>query len=104
MNLHNVSTIMAPNLFSTGKGKRDSPKTQTFQLDAANKCFKVVRLLIHYEKVLGVVPGFLLNQIRPAPSNKGFNVRCFLFCSFSLSLRKNCISKVYKHYFPFFSL
>ncbi|CAD5112662.1 DgyrCDS1881 [Dimorphilus gyrociliatus] len=77
MNLHNVSTIMAPNLFSTGKSKRDSSKPQTFQLHAATKCFKVVRLLIQYEKVWGIVPGFLLNQIRPPPTNKGFNIKKF---------------------------
>lgn len=62
MNLWNVSTIIAPNLFMhkgiTNKMPEGNEKQQAEQ--AAN----VVRMLIHYQDLLWTVPCFLVAQVR----------------------------------------
>ncbi|XP_051887274.1 rho GTPase-activating protein 18-like isoform X2 [Pristis pectinata] len=75
MNLWNVSTIIAPNLFMhkgiSNKMPDGSEKQQ------AEKAANVVRVLIHYQDLLWIVPCFLVAQVRKLNenSNKKYDKR-----------------------------
>ncbi|XP_078411237.1 rho GTPase-activating protein 18 isoform X2 [Cetorhinus maximus] len=75
MNLWNVSTIIAPNLFMhkaiTSKIPDGNEKQQ------AEKAANVVRMLIHYQDLLWTIPCFLVAQVRKLNenSNKKYDKR-----------------------------
>ncbi|XP_043946313.1 rho GTPase-activating protein 40 [Protopterus annectens] len=62
MNLWNVSTIMAPNLFIHKGVSNKIPEGTEKQL--AESAADVVRMLIHYQNQLWIIPSFLMAQIR----------------------------------------
>ncbi|XP_059836696.1 rho GTPase-activating protein 40 isoform X2 [Hypanus sabinus] len=67
MNLWNVSTIIAPNLFMHKGMTNKAPNGNEKQ--HAEKAANVVRLLIHYQDLLWTVPCFLVAQVRKLNEN-----------------------------------
>ncbi|XP_067904493.1 rho GTPase-activating protein 40-like isoform X6 [Heterodontus francisci] len=66
MNLWNVSTIIAPNLFMH---KGIPNKTDGNEKQQAEKAANVVRMLIHYQDLLWTIPYFLVAQVRKLNEN-----------------------------------
>ncbi|XP_072098017.1 rho GTPase-activating protein 18-like isoform X1 [Mobula birostris] len=75
MNLWNVSTIIAPNLFMHKGMTNKAPNGNEKQ--HAEKAANIVRLLIHYQDLLWTVPCFLVAQVRKLNenSNKKYDKR-----------------------------
>ncbi|XP_069740133.1 rho GTPase-activating protein 18-like isoform X3 [Narcine bancroftii] len=67
MNLWNVSTIIAPNLFMHKGISNKLPDGNEKQ--QAEKAANVVRILIHYQDLLWTVPCFLVAQVRKLHEN-----------------------------------
>ncbi|XP_078092776.1 rho GTPase-activating protein 18 isoform X2 [Mustelus asterias] len=75
MNLWNVSTIIAPNLFMHKGIPNKLPDGNEKQ--QAEKAANVVRMLIHYQDLLWTIPCFLVSQVRKLNenSNKKYDKR-----------------------------
>ncbi|XP_048464512.1 rho GTPase-activating protein 18-like [Rhincodon typus] len=75
MNLWNVSTIIAPNLFMHKGIPNKIPDGNEKQ--QAEKAANVVRMLIHYQDLLWTIPCFLVAQVRKLNenSNKKYDKR-----------------------------
>ncbi|KAJ1124215.1 hypothetical protein NDU88_002676 [Pleurodeles waltl] len=67
MNLWNVSTVMAPNLFMHRGMSTKIPEGKEKQL--AEGAADVVRLMIHYQDLLWTVSSFLMAQVRKLNEN-----------------------------------
>ncbi|XP_067856511.1 rho GTPase-activating protein 18-like isoform X2 [Heptranchias perlo] len=67
MNLWNVSTIIAPNLFMHKGNSCKIPDGNEKQ--HAEKAANVVRMLIHYQDLLWIIPCFLVAQVRKLNEN-----------------------------------
>ncbi|XP_078508270.1 rho GTPase-activating protein 40 isoform X3 [Lissotriton helveticus] len=79
MNLWNVSTVIAPNLFMHRGMSNKIPEGKEKQL--AEGAADVVRLMIHYQDLLWTVSSFLVAQVRKLNENSArryqFNDRLF---------------------------
>ncbi|KAK7489373.1 hypothetical protein BaRGS_00019317 [Batillaria attramentaria] len=64
MGLNNISMIMAPNLFLAPSPKGKSKAGDQLELAKAANTLSVVKMLIHYQDVLWVIPSSFLTQIR----------------------------------------
>nr|BAE24877.1 unnamed protein product [Mus musculus] len=59
VNLWNISTVMAPNLFFSRSKHSDCE-----ELLLANTATHIIRLMLKYQKILWKVPSFLITQVR----------------------------------------
>nr|XP_020634940.1 rho GTPase-activating protein 40-like [Pogona vitticeps] len=62
MNLWNVSTVIAPNLFMHKGLPNKIPEGKEKQL--AEGAADIVQMMIHYQDLLWTVPSFLVTQVR----------------------------------------
>ncbi|XP_030067771.1 rho GTPase-activating protein 40 isoform X2 [Microcaecilia unicolor] len=69
MNLWNISTVIAPNLFMHKAVPAKIPEGQEKQL--AEGAADVVRMMIHYQDLLWTVSSFLVAQVRKLNENNG---------------------------------
>nr|XP_033770933.1 rho GTPase-activating protein 40 isoform X2 [Geotrypetes seraphini]XP_033770934.1 rho GTPase-activating protein 40 isoform X2 [Geotrypetes seraphini] len=74
MNLWNISTVMAPNLFMHKAVPTKIPEGQEKQL--AEGAADIVRMMIHYQDLLWTVSSFLVAQVRKLNEN---NTRKYQF-------------------------
>uniref|UniRef100_A0A8D2P1H2 Rho GTPase activating protein 40 n=1 Tax=Zosterops lateralis melanops TaxID=1220523 RepID=A0A8D2P1H2_ZOSLA len=87
MNLWNVSTVMAPNLFMHKGLPNKIPEGKEKQL--AEGAADVVRMMIHYQDLLWTVSSFLVAQVRKL--NESSNKR-YQFCDKRI---KNLLRKIH---------
>ncbi|XP_015736887.1 rho GTPase-activating protein 40 isoform X2 [Coturnix japonica] len=87
MNLWNVSTVMAPNLFMHKGLPNKIPEGKEKQL--AEGAADVVRMMIHYQDLLWTVSSFLVAQVRKLNES---NSKRYQFCDKRL---KNLLRKIH---------
>ncbi|KAF2988120.1 hypothetical protein EK904_007077 [Melospiza melodia maxima] len=87
MNLWNVSTVMAPNLFMHKGLPNKIPEGKEKQL--AEGAADVVRMMIHYQDLLWTVSSFLVAQVRKLNES---NSRRYQFCDKRI---KNLLRKIH---------
>ncbi|OWK53954.1 Rho GTPase-activating protein 40 [Lonchura striata] len=87
MNLWNVSTVMAPNLFMHKGLPNKIPEGKEKQL--AEGAADVVRLMIHYQDLLWTVSSFLVAQVRKLNES---NSKRYQFCDKRI---KNLLRKIH---------
>ncbi|XP_069508470.1 rho GTPase-activating protein 40 isoform X3 [Ambystoma mexicanum] len=87
MNLWNVSTVMAPNLFMHRGVSSKIPEGKEKQL--AEGAADVVRLMIHYQDLLWTISSFLVAQVRKLNES---SARRYQFCDRRI---KNLLRKIH---------
>lgn len=64
MGLNNVAMIMAPNLFLLPMSRSKTKTIDDLEINMAAGTSNVVRMLIKYQRIIWMVPSFLLQQMR----------------------------------------
>lgn len=64
MGLSNICMIMAPNLFLAPTIKGDRTKVDHVEVSKATNTSNIVKMLIHYQAVLWMIPSSFLTQVR----------------------------------------